>query len=160
MLLLLAAGCLLASTPNAEGPPLRVFLRAGPKTHGEGEHDHPRFLAEWKELLAARGCAVDGALEFPSAAQLEASDVLVLYAAEGASIHGAERERLEAYLARGGGLVVLHDAVCGDDPHWFKSVAGGAWEHGRAQYQEGEIGLVFADREHPITAGVANFDFE
>ncbi|HEX6883878.1 MAG TPA: PVC-type heme-binding CxxCH protein [Planctomycetota bacterium] len=156
MLLLVALGCLALAVP--EDPPLRVFLRAGPKTHGEGEHDHPRFLAEWKPLLEARGCTVDGALVFPSAEQLEASDVLVLYAADGASIHGDERARLERFLARGGGLVVLHDAVCGDDPHWFKTVAGGAWEHGRAKYLEGEIGLVFADRTHPITAGAANFD--
>jgi putative membrane-bound dehydrogenase-like protein len=163
MLHLLAAGvlALAASTgpSTTAGDAPRVFLRAGPKTHGEGEHDHPRFLAEWSRLLAERGCKVDGALEFPSEAQLAASDVLVLYAADGASIHGEERMRLERYLARGGGLVVLHDAVCGDDPHWFKTVAGGAWEHGRSKYLEGEIGLVFEDREHPITKGVANFDF-
>jgi hypothetical protein len=86
--------------------------------------------------------------------------VLVLYAADGAAIHGEERERLMSFLGRGGGLVVLHDGVCGDDPHWFKTVAGGAWEHGHSQYLEGEIGLCFADHEHPITRGAANFDFE
>lgn len=140
--------------------PLRVFLRGGPKTHGEGEHDHPRFVSEFAPVLSARGCRVTGSLEFPGEAALEATDVLVLYAADGASIHGEERARLERYLARGGGLVVLHDAVCGDDPHWFKTVAGGAWEHGHSKYQEGEIGLVLADREHPITRGLANFDFQ
>jgi len=143
-----------------EEEPLRVFLRGGPKTHGAGEHDHPRFVTEFAPVLSARGCAVDGSLEFPGEAALEVTDVLVLYAAEGASIHGEERARLERYLARGGGLVVLHDAVCGDDPHWFKTVAGGAWEHGHSKYQEGEIGLVLADRGHPITQGLANFDFE
>ena len=30
----------------AESQPLRVFIRSGPKTHGPGAHDHPRFLAE------------------------------------------------------------------------------------------------------------------
>lgn len=161
MLSLLAAALLLVSPQDPLGaPPLRVFLRAGPKTHGEGQHDHPRFLAEWSDLLRERGCRVQGALEFPGAAALEDCDVLVLYAAEGASIHGEERARLEAYLARGGGLVVLHDAICGDDPHWFKTVAGGAWEHGRSTWQEGELGLLFADREHPITKGVANFDLD
>jgi len=155
-LLLLAS---LAGPPTA-GEPLRVFLRAGPKTHGPGEHDHPRFLEEWTRLLSERGCTVRGTLAFPGEEDLAASDVLVLYAAEGASIHGEERARLERFLGRGGGLVVLHDAVCGDDPLWFQGVAGGAWEHGRAQYQEGELGLCFADREHPITRGVANFDLD
>src|SRR5688572_3984353 len=30
---------------------VRVFLRGGPKTHGPGEHEHQRFLAEWQPLL-------------------------------------------------------------------------------------------------------------
>jgi putative membrane-bound dehydrogenase-like protein len=148
-----------AAAPGAE-PPLRVTIRAGPKTHGEGEHDHPRFLAEWSALLAERGAEVRGGLEFPSDADLAVTDVLVIYAAEGGSIHGEERARLERYLARGGGIAVLHDGVCGDDPQWFKTVVGGAWEHGHSRWQEGEIGLCFTGLDHPITRGAANFDFE
>ena len=83
-----------------------------------------------------------------------------MYAAEGGSIHGEERENLERYLARGGGIVVLHDAVCGDDPHWFKTVVGGAWEHGHARWHEGSMGLYFDEVEHPITEGLANFDLD
>ena len=45
-----AAFSVAAQAPRAQ--PVRVFLRAGPKTHGPGEHDHPRFLEEWKVLLA------------------------------------------------------------------------------------------------------------
>ncbi|MBI5362101.1 MAG: ThuA domain-containing protein, partial [Planctomycetes bacterium] len=67
---------------------------------------------------------------------------------------------LERYLARGGGIVVLHDGVCGDDPQWFKTVIGGAWEHGHSKYQEGTTDLYFTDTTHPITQGVANFRFE
>lgn len=145
--------------PRAEEP-LRVFLRAGPKTHGPGEHDHPLFLERWSELLRERGCAVEGALRFPSEEELLRADVLVMYAAEAGSIHGEERARLEGFLARGGGIVVIHDAVCGDAPEWFMDVVGGAWEHGRSKWQEGELGLCFADREHPIVRGASNFDFE
>ncbi len=150
---------ILASGALAQSPP-RVFLRGGPKTHGEGQHDHPRFVEEWKTLLAERGAVVEGALRFPTAEELARTDVLVLYAAEGASIHGEERARLEEWMERGGGLVVIHDAVCGDDPQWFQSLAGGAWEHGHSKWLEGPIGLCFADREHPITKGVANFDLD
>ncbi|MBV8880032.1 MAG: hypothetical protein JO332_08720, partial [Planctomycetaceae bacterium] len=67
-------------TPAAQDKnqaPLRVFIRAGVKTHGPGEHDHPRFLKDWTELLRSRGATVDGALQFPSAEQLEKTDVLV-----------------------------------------------------------------------------------
>ena len=144
----------------AQAPPLRVFIRAGVKTHGPGEHDHPRFLEEWVPLLESRRASAEGALRFPTAEELERSDVLVIYAAEGASIHGEERARLERFLARGGGLVVLHDGVCGDDPAWFKTVAGGAWEHGRSKWLEGPTGLFFTEREHPITRGAQNFDFD
>ena len=149
---------LLAPGTEAQDGPLRVTLRAGEKTHGPGEHDHPRFLEDWTTLLGERGCEVGGSLEFPTAEVLARTDVLVMYAAEGGAIHGDERARLTDYLGRGGGIVVLHDAVCGDDPHWFKTVVGGAWEHGHSKWLEGEIGLYFADREHPITRGVANFD--
>jgi len=140
--------------------PLRVFLRVGPKTHGPGQHDHPRFLDEWRVLLEQRGAVVDGALAFPTAAQLDATDVLVLYAAEGASVAPDERARLERYLARGGGIVALHDAVCGDDPHWFKTIVGGAWEHGHSKWQEGHMGLYLSPEEHPITRGIPHFDLD
>ncbi len=170
----LTAALILSSIPawwclplsSQEAGPLRVFLRAGEKTHGPGEHDHPRFLEDWTKLLAGRGCEVRGALAFPTREDLEQTDVVVFYAAEGASIHGDERARLTEYLERGGGVVFLHDAVCGDDPHWFKTIAGGAWEHGHSKWHEGEIGLYFvrdplgAEREHPITRGVANFDLQ
>jgi len=151
---------LLACSPSLAQAPLRVFLRGGPKTHGPGQHDHPRFVEDWRPLLEQRGAVVDGALEFPSAAQLERTDVLVMYAADAGSIHGEQRALLERYLARGGGLVALHDAVCGDDPQWFKGVIGGAWEHGHSRWQEGVIDLYLSEKLHPITDGAANFRFD
>ena len=150
----------LGALPADAQTPLRVFLRGGPKTHGPGEHDHPAFVAEWTPLLAARGAKVEGALTFPTQEQLARTDVLVLYAAEGGSIHGVERDNLLAFLARGGGIVAIHDAVCGDDPDWFKTIIGGAWQHGRAKWAMGTTDLYVRDFAHPITAGVANWRFE
>lgn len=156
-----AAVAIEAAAPaRAPAAPLRVFLRGGPKTHGPGQHDHPRFVAEWEPLLEARGAVVEGALRFPTAEELARTDVLVIYAADGGAIHGEERANLERYLVRGGGIVVLHDGVCGDDPQWFKGVVGGAWEHGHSKYKEGTTDLYFTDTTHPITQGVANFRFE
>ncbi|MBM4015623.1 MAG: hypothetical protein FJ293_11755, partial [Planctomycetes bacterium] len=144
----------------AAAPPLRLFLRGGPKTHGPGEHDHPRWAAEWKKLLTARGAEVTAELRLPTAAELAQTDVLVMYAAEGGSIHGEERTALEAFLARGGGVVALHDSVCGDDPHWWKTVIGGAWEHGHAKWHTDTIDLYYTDRAHPISDGCGNFRFK
>ncbi len=154
---------LLACLPLVIGDtpaPLRVFLRGGPKTHGPGQHEHALFVDEWRKLLTERGAQCEGALTFPTAEQLERTDVLVIYAAEGGSIHGPERERFDAFRARGGGLVVLHDGVCGDDPEWFASVAGGAWNHGKARYQEGLVDVHVTNHEHPITSGIASWRFD
>src|SRR5687768_8197094 len=144
-LALAGAAAVLPLPAQSSQAPLRVFLRAGPKTHGPGEHDHPRFLEEWRELLAQRGANVDGALAFPTREQLAATDVLVCYAAENGTMDAAQRADLLAFLERGGGIVVLHDAVCGDDAPWFRTVIGGAWEHGHSKWLEGRIGLYMAD---------------
>src|SRR5262245_3484362 len=95
VLALLAA--LSAFSCAAAADPLRVFLRCGPKTHGPGEHDGPLFLTNWSRLLTDRGAKVDGAIGFPTTAQLDATDVMVMYCAEGGAIHGEEHERLEQF---------------------------------------------------------------
>jgi type 1 glutamine amidotransferase len=154
----------LANAASAQKPaaaaPLRIFLRGGPKTHGPNEHEHTLWIQEWTRLLNQRGAKVSGAPRFPTPSELDRTDVLVMYAAEGGSIHGLERESLEKFLARGGGLVVLHDALCGDDPQWWKSVIGGAWEHGVAKWWNGDVGVYLQDFDHPITRGASNFIFE
>src|SRR6266516_5503496 len=71
--------------------PLRVFIRAGAKTHGPNQHDHPRFLADWKDLLNQRGAKADGSMEFPTPQQLDNTDVVVIYAADGMKITGEPR---------------------------------------------------------------------
>jgi putative membrane-bound dehydrogenase-like protein len=140
--------------------PLRVFIRGGVKTHGPGQHDHPRFLGEWTKLLTERGAKVDGAMDFPTAAQLERTDVLVMFAAEAGTIAPGQREYLAKFLQRGGGMVCIHDAVCGKDAQWFKTIIGGAWEHGHSKWYEGELSFYYMDTEHPITKGVSNFELD
>jgi putative membrane-bound dehydrogenase-like protein len=137
--------------------PLRIFIRAGAKTHGPGEHDHPQFLKDWTELLRARGCVVDGALQFPTAEQLEKTDVLVMFAAEAGTVAPADRANLDAFTKRGGGIVAIHDSVCGTDPQWWKTVVGGAWEHGKSKFLNGTLGIYVQDYPHEITRGCSNF---
>ena len=150
----------LAITPGAGAAALRVFIRASEKTHGPGEHDYPQFLADWRKLLSDRGAKADGALRFPTAAELAKTDVLILYAADANNVAPEDRAGLEAFLQRGGGMVVLHDALCGTNAAWFASLAGGAKQHGVTNWQRGTVGLYFNRESHPITEGVANFDLE
>ena len=148
------------TSPAQQASPLRIFLRGGPKTHGpsgDGHHDGPTFVKEWTPLLASRGAKVDGALVFPTADQLDSTDVLVMFCANGGYIEGEQRTYFEKFLKRGGGLVVLHDAVLAREPHWFKTIIGGAWENGVAKYFEGENTYYYVNTEHPITKGASNF---
>ncbi|HKS36764.1 MAG TPA: PVC-type heme-binding CxxCH protein, partial [Verrucomicrobiae bacterium] len=144
--------------------PLRVFIRGGVKTHGPGQHDHPRFLGDWTRLLNERGAKVNGAMEFPTAQQLENTDVLVIYAADGMKVVGPQRADFEKFLKRGGGLVVVHDGVVSGDQHeWAKKVQGGAWRWDgdrKTKWLESEVGLYFVNPQHPIVNGVSNFDWK
>jgi putative membrane-bound dehydrogenase-like protein len=161
----LAFFCLLTfgfNSPAADGP-LRIFLRGGAKTHGpagNGLHDHERWLKDWQKLLASRGAKVEGAMKFPTGPQLENTDVLVMFAAEAGSIAGADRENLEKFLKRGGGIVCIHDAVCGTNAPWFKTIIGGAWEHRHSKWFEGDISFYYVNQEHPITEGCSNYDID
>lgn len=158
----------LCAAISLRGDPLRVFIRAGLKTHGPGQHDHPRFLGEYTKLLQERGLTVDGGMDFPTAAQLEKADVIVIYAADGMRIVGEDRAIFEKYLQRGGGVMVLHDGIVSGDQHgWCKRVVGGAWiwkqdPSGKAatRWHEGEVGVYFTEQPHPITRGISNFDWK
>ena len=157
---LLGAVTLPPRAVPSEREPLRVFLRAGIKTHnpvGNGQHDYPAFLAEWSGILLERGVTVDGALHFPTAQRLDRTDVMVVYAGDGGIAGPAEREALETFRMRGGGLVVLHDGMCSDDAAWFATVVGAAKQHGEMNWSRGLLELRVVDRGHPITRGLADF---
>ncbi len=149
--------------------PLRVFIRGGVKTHGPNQHDHPRFLKEWTTLLGERGMKVSGDLDFPEAEQLDKTDVIIIYAADGMKISGGQRADFEKFLKRGGGIVVVHDGVVsGDQNEWCKSVIGGAWRWPSAdmpkekatKWLEGDVGICWVDQDNPISRGISNFDWK
>ena len=141
--------------------PLRVFIRAGAKSHGPGAHDFPQFLKDWVPLLNERGAKADGSLEFPTKEQLDKTDVLILHAQEAGNIKiGEERKNLMEFLARGGGLVVIHAAAVSRDHDWFKTIIGGSWHFGQTKWLEAPMSLYFTDRENPITKDISNFDID
>ncbi len=141
--------------------PLRVFIRSGPKSHGPGQHDHPRFLADWVPLLNSRGAVATGGDTFPTAAQLAATDVLVIHAQEGGNIPDAtDRANLDTFLKRGGGMVVIHAASVSRDPDWFKTIVGGSWRFGTTKWLEAPMHVYFTDRDHPISRGASNWSMD
>src|SRR5512141_257999 len=136
---------------------MRVYIWAGLKTHGPGQHDYPQFLADWSKLLTERGAIVDGALHFPSARELANVDVMVIYKGDAGYVGIEDRATLDGFLRRGGGLVSLHDSLCGDDPQWLASILGGAKKHGEVNYTlDADVDYTVADPASPIMQGMSN----
>jgi type 1 glutamine amidotransferase len=157
------AGVSMSGQSPEPAPPLRIFIRAGEKTHGAGGnglHDYPAFLGSWSTILKDRGAIVDGALHFPSDEELAATDVLINFKGDGGTCSPVERRRLETFLGRGGGIVSLHDGMCSDDAEWFAAIAGGAKQHGERNSSSGLIKVAFTDRQHPITQGLPDFEID
>lgn len=156
---------LLAFFLNAQAAPLRVFIRGGVKSHGPNAHEHERFLNDWKPMLTQRGITTDGAKDWPTAEQLRATDVLVMYAQDGGNATPEQKANLAEFTQRGGGIVVIHTAVVSDDPVWWKSVIGGAWVQKQTKWKEGPMDLYYVENQrigaqHPITQGASNFHID
>jgi type 1 glutamine amidotransferase len=130
---------------------MHVYLWAGLKSHGVGQHDYPQFLADWSKLLTEHGAVVDGAFHPPSGADLEHTDVIVIYKGDAVFMTDTEKSILEAFVKRGGGLVSLHDSLCGPDPAWFASLVGGSKKHGEVNYTlDAPIPYTIVDKADPI----------
>lgn len=158
---LLALVAILASALVTEAADLRVFIRGGKKSHGPGAHEHERFLGDWTKLLTERGMKVSGGMEFPTEAELDKTDLLVMYSQEGGEIPADKRAGLEKFLKRGGGITVIHTAVVPktkEGADYLKSIIGGTWVPGTTKWLEGPMSLYYVNRTHPITQEVANYD--
>jgi type 1 glutamine amidotransferase len=156
-----------ASVPSADAAvragdtrAIHVYIRAGLKSHGEGQHDYPQFIADWSKLLTDKGAIVDGSFHFPSAQELANVDVMVMYKGDAGYMTASERQVMEDYMKRGGGLVSFHDTLCGDDPEYYASVVGGAKKHGERNFSAGTIKYTIVDKASPIMKGMSDFQIE
>lgn len=135
---------------------IQIYLRAGLKTHGPGEHDYPQFLADWSKLLTERGAVVTGSLHAPLAEELEGVSVMVIYKGDAGYLSDADRAALEAFIRRGGGIVSLHDALCGPDPTYFASLVGGGKKHGEVNFTlQANVPYTVVDPESPLMKGIS-----
>jgi type 1 glutamine amidotransferase len=136
---------------------MHIYVWAGLKSHGEGFHDYPQFLADWSKILTGRGAVVDGALHPPSSADLEHTDVVVIYKGDAGFLSDSDRTTLEAFVKRGGGLVSLHDSLCGPDPAYLATLLGGAKKHGEVNYTlEAPVPYAVVDKSDPIVKGLSD----
>jgi type 1 glutamine amidotransferase len=134
---------------NANG--MNLYIWAGLKSHGAGQHDYPQFLADWSKILTEHGAVVNGALHPPSSADLEHTDAIVIYKGDAAFLSDSEKGVIEAFVKRGGGLVSFHDSLCGPDPAYFATLVGGAKKHGEVNFTlDAPIPYTVVDKSSPI----------
>jgi len=130
---------------------MHVYVWAGLKSHQAGQHDYPQFLADWSKVLTEHGAVVDGALHPPSSADLEHTDVVVIYKGDAGFLSDSAKAALETFVKRGGGLVSFHDSLCGPDPAYFATLVGGAKKHGEVNYTLGApVHYTVVDKSDPI----------
>ena len=145
------------NTPGQNMNGMHIYLWGGLKSHGEGQHDYPQWLADWSKILTEHGAVVDGAFHPPSPADLEHTDVVVIYKGDAAYLGGDSKATLEAFVKRGGGLVSFHDSLCGPDPAYFATLVGGAKHHGEVNFTlDAPIPYTVVDKDSPIMAGMSD----
>lgn len=151
---------LAGSAPPTEPlKPLRMVLVSGAKDHGPGEHDYPKWQETWSKLLSLGEVAtVTTATDWPSAEDFQKADVMLFYQQGKWSAERAAA--IDAYLARGGGLVYIHYAVDGGgDPVGMAERVGLAWRGNHSRFRHGPLDLEFRDSSHPIARNFSRVHF-
>lgn len=142
--------------PAPEQRTIPLVLVASKQDHGRGQHDYPHWQTNWSRLLSSPDtrAAVETAWEWPTPAQFASARVVVFYFWN----HDWSAERLaqlDTFLARGGGVVLIHSAVIADhDPERLAERIGLSAHPRRTGYRHMPFELRIVDREHPITRGL------
>ena len=137
--------------------PLHIVLVDAKQDHGPGEHDYPAWKKKWTELFGkAEKLTVDSAFEWPSDEQWKKTDLVICYYWNH-DWSPARYRQLDAYLKRGGGLVMIHSATIADRaPEQLADRIGLAFQPGKSKYRHGPLDLkIEADEKAPITRGLA-----
>jgi type 1 glutamine amidotransferase len=67
-----------------------------------------------------------------------------------------EKATLNAYVKRGGGIVTIHDSLCGPDPAYFATLVGGGKKHGETNFSAGPIAYAIVDKGSPIMQSMSD----
>jgi putative heme-binding domain-containing protein len=150
-----------ADQPPKKPRPIKIVLVAGPKDHGPGEHDYPRWQRVWSELLGkSPGVQLRTAYQWPDESLWASADLIVLFHMDQA--YSDERlAQMDSYLARGGGLVLLHSAVIPKaEPEKLAARIGLAWQWQKTKFRHGDLDLALPQPEHPIVRGLPTMHFK
>jgi len=142
------------------GSMARYMHQRMPRTRSTVVEINPKVLAAARSLFhfpeddARLAVAIaDGAVYLHT--HSACTDVLLVHAQEGGDFPESQRPALEAFLKRGGGLVLIHaSAAPTKQPgrsEYLKSIVGGSWVWGQTKWLEGPMSLYYVDRTHPIT---------
>jgi len=141
---------------NTPRRPLQIVLVDAKQDHGPGEHDYPAWKKKWTELFGkAEKLTVDTAFEWPSDEQWKKADLVICYYWNH-DWSPARYRQLDSYLARGGGLVMIHSATIADRaPEQLADRIGLAFQPGKSKYRHGPLDLkIEASETEPITRGL------
>jgi type 1 glutamine amidotransferase len=154
--------------------PLRVVLLADKKDHGpvgNGLHDYPLWQERWALLLGGRaadavqinlhgpaiadaaseegapGVSIEHAAGWPTEGQFATADVIAAFCY--LPWNDARKKQVGAYLARGGGLVVIHSATW-TQPKADAAVAELLGVGGFTHYRHGAVNARVVAKEHPV----------
>jgi putative heme-binding domain-containing protein len=140
----------------AEGErPIRLILVASKQDHGPGQHDYPAWQTKWMRLLgrAARKTVVEKAWEWPAAEQWTQADAVVFYTWNH-DWSPARYADLDAFQARGGGVIVLHSAVIADTDPQPLAERLGLSAHPGISYRHMPFELELSQEASPLTRGL------
>ncbi|HZJ17610.1 MAG TPA: ThuA domain-containing protein, partial [Chthoniobacteraceae bacterium] len=146
--------------PSPEAKRLRILLAYGPKDHGPGEHDYPKWAQRWSKLLAlAGGVTVAAHNGWPTAEQFSNSEVIVFYS-NNPAWNANRKPELDDFIERGGGAVFIHWAVeGGNDALALADCIGLASNSRTTKYRHGPLRITFPRSDHPITRDFAPTTF-
>lgn len=160
----------------APAKPMTILLLADVKDHGPEAHDYPLWQERWARLLGGSaawgkgpvnlygetdaqrteapgspGIKVIKAQQWPSPSQFDSADVIVAFCY--LNWDAPRQEQVKRYLARGGGLVVIHAATW-TKPKPSAEVGALLGVGGFQFYRHGLVKLQIAKPEHPICLGL------
>jgi quercetin dioxygenase-like cupin family protein len=172
MLGVLCVAFVACSASVAADSPRRIVLIGGAKSEGSGRHDYPnairvleRLLKSSPELQGAPGLDIESHPEsWPADSALDRASAVVLYF-DGLDNHPLlateRRERFEAAMRAGVGLVVLHQASTVpatdrtlDLQRWLGGARYGMFDRATEMAQ-----IAPATPAHPVSRGLAPFTY-
>ena len=145
----------LVGQPARSPTPLNLVLVASKQDHGPGQHDYPAWQKAWHPWLAqGANVNVSDAWLWPSPEQFKEADVLLFYYWNH-EWNADKFRQLDEFLARGGGMVILHSATIGNpDPQELAERIGLAADSERTKYLHTPVDLSLVSTNHPITQGL------